>query len=144
MLLSWATPPPFTAGSKINAWIKSEYLIDNPQVDDVAIYDASKDEVDGWRRLGTFAPDATMSGVTGYAVEFDLDVVNANNEIGRMATLLLTAYTNLDDVNPASGSGGSGDTPTLPQGVGAISVNAITGAITGINTGFKPDITLFG
>jgi len=142
--LSWTTAPTYTAGSKINCWIKSEYVDGNPQLADPAIYDASKNTVNGWQLLGSFSPDATISGVSGYAVDFDLDSVDWNGTTGRTASLLLTAYINLDDVNPEAGSGGGSDTPSLPQGVGTANVNAVTGAITDLDTGFRPDITLFG
>lgn len=53
----------------------------------------------------------------------------------RVATLLITAYVSMDDVNPD-------DDTDSPQGVGTLAVNPITGAITG--SGFIPDITLIG
>jgi len=142
--LSWAEAPTHTAGAKINCYMKPEYVEGNPRLADLAIYEASKGSVDGWKLLGSFSPDATISGVSGYAVDFDLDSVDWNGTTGRTASLLLTAYINLDDVNPEAGAGGGSDTPSLPQGVGTANVNAVTGAITDLDTGFRPDITLFG
>jgi hypothetical protein len=51
---------------------------------------------------------------------------------------MFTAFISLDDLNPS-------DAMTMPQGVAtALDVNSITGAVSGLDSTWKPDITLLG
>ena len=54
---------------------------------------------------------------------------------GGYATLIVTAYVSMDDVNPS-------ESPTLPKGASTLEVNMADASIVNGNTAFMPDITL--
>lgn len=113
-----------TSGSTIRVWLKrGEYMDNYPDLSSPDLWQS--DAADGWEHVGTI--DATTVDTSA---TFDVDPLRC-----RVATLLITAYVSMDDVNPD-------DDTDSPQGVGTLAVNPITGAITG--GGFIPDITLIG
>ena len=121
-----------TAGGRFNVWLgRGAFVSDYPEqtLRNPAVYDASVQNVDGYELLGTI--DATQASKTA---TFSL----ADPLGGYVATILLTAFISLDDLNPASGM-------TLPQGVATdMNVNSSAGTASGMGTGWKPDITLLG
>lgn len=120
--LTWSQLANATSGARLNVWMKNQYVEECPDISDSAIYDASRQEVDGWKLLGTVSP-ADLSAVL--PVEF----------VGKVATLMFTAWVNLDDVNPATGM-------TFPKGVGNIDVDGVNGTVTGAGSGWRPDVAL--
>lgn len=63
-----------------------------------------------------------------------IDVAPITDDV---ATLLFTAFVSQDDINPSADL-------TLPRGVGSLNVNAVAMTATGLDGGFRPDITLIG
>jgi hypothetical protein len=123
--LNW---PKITAtGGKFNVWLKrGEYVSDMPEVAESSFYLADTAEVSGWELLGLVDP-------AEHEVIFRIDPL-----ADRVASLLFTAYISLDELNPS-------DDMVMPQGVCTeMSVAPITGAITGLDSTWKPDITLLG
>lgn len=121
-----------TPGGKFNVWLKRgtfvqgypESVLSNP-----AIYDATQNNVEGYELVGTI--DATKAEKTE-----TFDLVNPID--GYVATILLTAFISLDDLNPSN-------VMNLPQGVATeMDVNADGSLMYGKGTGWKPDITLIG
>ena len=121
-----------TSGGKFNVWLKRgtfvqgypESVLSNP-----AIYDATQKNVDGYELVGTI--DATQAEKTA-----TFDLVNPID--GYFATILLTAFISLDDLNPSNAM-------NFPQGVATeMDVNADGSSMSGKGTGWKPDITLIG
>ena len=121
-----------TSGGKFNVWLKRgtfvqgypESVPSNP-----AIYDATQKNVDGYELVGTI--DATQAEKTA-----TFDLVNPID--GYFATILLTAFISLDDLNPSNAM-------NFPQGVATeMDVNADGSSMSGKGTGWKPDITLIG
>ena len=121
-----------TSGGKFNVWLKRGTFVTGYPADvlkNPALYDASSMGVDGYELVGVI--DATQSQKTAtFTLETPLG--------GYVATILLTAFISLDDLNPASGM-------TLPQGVAtSMDVNHDGSSMSGKGTGWKPDITLLG
>ena len=114
-------------GGKLNVWLKRDsYVSEMPDLSDASFYLADRPAIDGWELLGTIDSGETSSS-------FALEALS-----GYCASLLFTAYISLDDLNPS-------DAMTMPQGVAtALDVNSITGDVVGLNTTWKPDITLIG
>lgn len=122
--LDWDELANATSGAKLNLWVKDEFVSKYPEIKDSAIYDASASEVDGWRLVGTVDASATSAE---FSVSFS----------GKTATFMLTAYINLDSFVP------DGEM-ALPLGVGAASVDVVSGKASGLDTGWRPNITLLG
>lgn len=120
-------PSVTSTGGKINVWLKrGEYVSDMPAVSEASFYLADKDEVSGWELIGSIDP-------TEREATFRIAPL-----MDRVASLLFTAYISLDDLNPS-------DDMATPQGICTeISVDPVTGAITGLDSTWKPDITLLG
>lgn len=114
-------------GGKLNVWLKRDsYVSEMPDLSDASFYLADRPAIDGWELLGTIDSGETSSS-------FALEAL-----AGYCASLLFTAYISLDDLNPS-------DAMTMPQGVAtALDVNSITGDVAGLDTTWKPDITLIG
>ena len=114
-------------GGKLNVWLKRDsYVSEMPDLSDASFYLADRPAIDGWELLGKIDSGETSSS-------FALEAL-----AGYCASLLFTAYISLDDLNPS-------DAMTMPQGVvTALDVNSITGDVTGLDTTWKPDITLIG
>lgn len=118
-----------TPGAKVNVWLaRGAYRTTYPTSYPKALFTGAAANVDGWTLVGTLAP---MDGVAGSAT---IDVTPITDDV---ATLLITAYIGQDDVNPSADM-------TLPRGVGALDVDAVAGTATGLDGGFRPDITLIG
>lgn len=122
--LSWAGLQ-VTPGSKLNVWAKDEFVEEYPIIDDPSIYDASNSEVAGWRLVGVI----NASGEADAELPISLS--------GRVATLMLTAYVSMDNVNPSTDM-------ELPVGVGDVNVDSVNGVENGLDTGWRPSITLLG
>jgi hypothetical protein len=122
--LDWDELANATSGAKLNLWVKDEFVSKYPEIKDSAIYDASASEVDGWRLVSTVDASATSAE---FPVSFS----------GKTATFMLTAYINLDGFVP------NGEM-VLPLGVGAASVDVVSGKASGLDTGWRPNITLLG
>jgi hypothetical protein len=116
-----------TTGGKLNVWLKRDsYVSEMPDLSDASFYLADRPAIDGWELLGTVDSGETSSS-------FALEAL-----AGYCATLMFTAFISLDDLNPS-------DAMTMPQGVAtALDVNSITGAVSGLDSTWKPDITLLG
>lgn len=69
---------------------------------------------------------------TSGSVELDVSPLDCE-----VATLLFTAFVSQDDLNPASDM-------TLPKGIGNVKINSVSGEVSGLDSGFRPDITLIG
>ena len=121
-----------TTGGRFIVWLKrGAFVTDYPGdvIKNPALYDATAENVEGYELLGTI--DATQAQKTAtFALEDPLG--------GYVATILLTAFISLDDLNPESGM-------TLPRGVAtSFDVNPDGSSMSGKGSGWKPDITLLG
>lgn len=123
--LDW--PKLAATGGKLNVWLKREsYVTETPEITDASIYLGNIMNVAGWELIGQINSDQTSA-------RFKFDRLT-----GRTATLMFTAFISLDSLNPS-------DAMTMPQGVAtALDVDPITGAVAGLDTTWKPDITLIG
>lgn len=119
-----------TAGGRFNVWLKrGAYITEYPAdaLKNPALYDATVKDAEGYELLGTI--DAQQASRTAsFTLEDPLG--------GYVATILLTAFISLDNLNPSSGM-------TLPQGV-STAMNVKDTTAEGMSTGWKPDITLIG
>ena len=110
-------------------WLKrGEYLRAYPTNYPKALFTGEAKEAGGWELVGTVTP---ADGTAGSAT-LDVDPI-----VDDAATLLFVAFVGQDDFNPSAGM-------TLPRGVGSLNVNAVAGTATGLDAGFKPDVTLIG
>lgn len=126
--LDWTALTNVTSGARLACWLKRGAALEEyPAIKDPAIFDASKSSVDGWELVGTVSAVGTSTATFELARALD----------GRVATLMFTAYLNLDALNPSSEM-------TLPQGVGIANINGVDGTTENLYTGWKPDITLIG
>ena len=126
--LDWTALTNATSGARLACWLKRGVALEEyPAIKDPAIFDASKSSVDGWELVGTVSAVGTSTATFELARALD----------GRVATLMFTAYLNLDALNPSSEM-------TLPQGVGIANINGVDGTTENLYTGWKPDITLIG
>ena len=116
-----------TPGAKLNVWLKRDSFIEEmPELSDKSYYLADKTLVDGWEHIGTIDGGESSS------------LLNIKVLTGYCATLLFTAFISMDDVNPPDGVlQAHGVAPQLD-------VDAITGAIEGLDKTWKPNITLIG
>ena len=114
-------------GGKLNVWLKRDvYVSDMPDDSNPSFYIADKKEIDGWELLGCIDSNETSALFT------------LNTHLNRCASLLFTAYISLDSLN-------SGDEMTTPQGIcTSMDINSITNDVSGLDTTWKPDITLIG
>lgn len=118
-----------TTGARVNVWLKrGEYLRAYPTNYPKALFTGEAKEAGGWELVGTVTP---ADGTAGSAT-LDVDPI-----VDDAATLLFVAFVGQDDFNPSAGM-------TLPRGVGSLNVNAVAGTATGLDAGFKPDVTLIG
>lgn len=118
-----------TAGARVNVWLKrGEYLRAYPTSYPKALFTGEAKEAGGWELVGTVTP---ADGTAGSAT-LDVDPI-----VDDAATLLFVAFVGQDDFNPSAGM-------TLPRGVGSLNVNAVAGTATGLDAGFRPDVTLIG
>ena len=119
-----------TSGCKFNVWMKRDaWITDGPAetLKKPTIYDATAQAVDGWELVGVI--DATQ----GTSATFELSKVLE----GYVATLLFTAFINLDRVNPSSST-------ATEYGTTGFSADIIENAVEGLQYLWKPDITLIG
>lgn len=116
-----------TAGARVNVWLKrGEYLRAYPTSYPKALFTGEAKEAGGWELVGTVTP---ADGTAGSAT-LDVDPI-----VDDAATLLFVAFVGQDDFSPSAGM-------ALPRGVGSLNVNAVAGTATGLDGGFKPDVTL--
>ena len=116
-----------TAGSKIYVWlVRGQFLVNDPNY------------------LGKF-PISTGGTVTGCELVGQIDPVsstkiatfNIQDLSSPTATLILTAFIDMDEINPSASM-------TFPKGVGSLSLNMSTMELSGTDTCFVPDIYLLG
>lgn len=118
-----------TEGAKVTVWLlRGEYLRAYPTSYPKGLFTGEAKSVAGWELVGTVEP---TGGSAGSAT---LDVDPIENDV---ATLMFVAFVGQDAVNPSADM-------TLPRGVGSLNVNAVAGTATGLDGGFRPDITLIG
>lgn len=118
-----------TDGSKVNVWLKrGKYLKAYPSSYPKALFTGETPKVDGWELVGMVEPE---DGVDGTAT-LDIDPIEDDT-----ATLMFVAFVGQDDFNP-------GDGMALPRGIGSINVNAVSRTASGLDAGFRPNITLLG
>lgn len=130
--LDWASV--VSTGGKFNLWLKRNAWVSdlpNDVLNNPRIYDASENDVGGWELVGTI--DASGSSVSEtFELSRPLD--------GYVASVLITAFLNLDMMNPSSEM-------ALPQSQGVatgFSVDTIDDTVTGLSGLWRPDITLIG
>lgn len=120
-----------TDGSCVRVWLKrGEYMKTMPTSIPKGLHFAAAqgEKVDGWEFVGTVTPTNNTAG------EATLDISPLTNDT---ATLLFVAFIGQDEFNPSADM-------TLPRGVGTLNVNEVAGTLSGLDGGFKPDITLIG
>lgn len=116
-----------TSGAVFSVWIREGAVDDFPDVSDVRLYDSKgQSVVGGWRLLGIV--DAST---TDRQAVFDLGEIR-----GRSATILLTAYVSPDLLNPSAST-------AFPIGAAtSMDADMIGKTVSGLDSGWKPDITL--
>ena len=121
-----------TEGAKFNVWLKrGEFsdAYDGEVVKNHVIYDAEADSAGGYELVGTI--DATIRERTA-----TLEL--SNPLTGEVATFLLTAYVSMDRMNPSVDL-------SLPVGAStAQHVDSVGKLVIGVESGWRPDITLLG
>lgn len=117
-----------TDGSKVCVWLKRGSYEGYPTSYPKAIFTGDAKSVGGWELVGKIEPEDDTSG----SVELDVSPLDCE-----VATLLFTAFVSQDDFNPASDM-------TLPKGIGNVKINSVSGEVSGLDSGFRPDITLIG
>ena len=118
-------------GGKFLVWLKRGAMVGSASevAKNPRFYDGSESSVDGWELLGTI--DSSQA-VKSQAFEIK------DGLAGYFATLMMTAYVSCDAVNPDSEI----DTPI---GVAtSMDADILTGTASGMNNGWKPDVTLIG
>jgi hypothetical protein len=122
-----------SSGGKINVWLRRGAYVESlpgEVLKDSDIYIGGK-AVGGWEWLGSI--DAVSAGSETSKV-FELEKPLTD----RVATLMFTAFADMDSVNP-------GRDMSLPHGVATgFSVDAENGSVEGKESLFEPDITLLG
>lgn len=120
-----------TDGSRVRVWLKrGAFLSGMPTDIPKALHFAAETgaKVGEWEFVGTVTPsDATAGEAT-----FEIDPITDD-----LATLLFVAFVGQDDFNPSADM-------TLPRGIGTLNVNEVAETQSGLDGGFKPDITLIG
>lgn len=121
-----------TDGSRFNVWMRRGYFAAGYNSDIIknhVIYDAESDRVGDYELIGTIdAADGSRS------VTFDLK----ETLVGEVVTFLLSAFVSMDRINPSG-------CLSLPRGVSAIQdVDMTEKTVSGLEMGWRPDITLLG
>lgn len=128
MKLNWSNV--VATGGKFNVWLKRNAWVSdlpNDVLNNPRIYDASANDVGGWELVGTIDASGGTTSET-----FDL----SSPLDGYVASVLITAFVNLDLLNPSNAM-------IMPQGVATgFSVDTIDRTVTGLGGLWKPDITL--
>ena len=125
--LDWTALSAATAGSKLNVWIRRGVYVDQyPEITDPRIYTAEAKSVDGWQLVGVIDAAGSTSAT------FDIDPITDD-----VVSLMFTAFVNLDGLNPSANM-------TLPQGIGTANIDGVNTSVSGLTSGWKPDITLLG
>lgn len=118
-----------TEGSRVRVWLaRGKYLTAYPTNYPKDLYLGTSSRVGDWEYVGEIAP---TGGAAGTAT---LEVKPIMTDV---ATLLFVAFIGQDDINPSDGM-------TLPRGIGTLDVDLVAGTATGLDGGFRPDITLIG
>lgn len=118
-----------TDGSRVRVWLaRGKYLTAYPTNYPKDLYLGASSRVGDWELVGEIAP---RDGEAGTAT---LEVKPIMTDV---ATLLFVAFIGQDDINPSDGM-------TLPRGIGTLDVDLVAGTATGLDGGFRPDITLIG
>ena len=117
-----------TSGAMVNVWLKRGGYEGYPTSYPKAIFTCAAKSIGGWELVGKIEPEDDTSG----SVELDVSPLDCD-----VATLLFTAFVSQDGFNPASDM-------TLPRGIGNIKINSVSGEVSGLDSGFRPDITLIG
>ena len=116
-----------TGSSKIFVWIaRDQFLTQHPD------YLGRKEISTGGTVRG-----CELVGQIDLSIGSKYQLFNIHDLESNVATLIITAFIDMDDINPSSGV-------TLPRGVGQIALNMQTLELTGTNTCFLPDIYLLG
>lgn len=131
--LDWSDWSGTVAGdAKFNVWIKRGDFGESYEsnvVKNHVIYDATSGSAGGYELVGTIEANSPSRTAT---LEFKTPIT------GEVATILLSAFVSMDRVNPSSAM-------SLPVGVAPNQyVDGINKRIVGVETGWKPDITLLG
>ena len=118
-----------TEGAKVTVWLlRGEYLRAYPTSYPKGLFTGEAKSVAGWELVGTVEPTGGAAG----SATLDVDPIEDD-----VATLMFVAFVGQDAFNPSADM-------TLPRGVGSLNVNAVAGTATGLDGGFRPDITLIG
>lgn len=118
-----------TEGAKVTVWLlRGEYLRAYPTSYPKGLFTGEAKSVAGWELVGTVEPTGGSAG----SATLDVDPIEDD-----VATLMFVAFVGQDDFNPSADM-------TLPRGVGSLNVNAVVVTATGLDGGFRPDITLIG
>lgn len=118
-----------TEGAKVTVWLRrGEYLRAYPTSYPKGLFTGEAKSVAGWELVGTVEPTGGSAG----SATLDVDPIEDD-----VATLMFVAFVGQDAFNPSADM-------TLPRGVGSLNVNAVAGTATGLDGGFRPDITLIG
>ena len=118
-----------TEGAKVTVWLRrGEYLRAYPTSYPKGLFTGEAKSVAGWELVGTVEPTGGSAG----SATLDVDPIEDD-----VATLMFVAFVGQDDINPSADM-------TLPRGVGSLNINAVAGTATGLDGGFRPDITLIG
>lgn len=118
-----------TEGAKVTVWLRrGEYLRAYPTSYQKGLFTGEAKSVAGWELVGTVEPTGGAAG----SATLDVDPIEDD-----VATLMFVAFVGQDDLNPASDM-------TLPRGIGNVKINSVSGEVSGLDSGFRPDITLIG
>ena len=132
--IDWSGWSGTATGGKFSVWMKrGEYSLELPDstLKKADMYIGNGNGVDGWEYLGSI--DATLAG-SDRTWTFNLSTPLTS----RVATIMLTAFVDMDSVNPNSET-------TMPQGVATgFSVDPVSGETANADTLWAPDITLLG
>ena len=128
--LDWADwAGPATVGAVFRVWLAQGALLgyDDATLAHHALYDASSATVGAYRLVASI--DATLASKTA-----TIDIAPLTHGL---ATLLFSAYADMDAVNPSSEDDAA-------YGVGSLDDDWISGDLVGLGTAWIPDITLIG
>lgn len=116
-----------TYGTRVNVWLKRDSFAAEYPVSVVGnhvVYDASKDEVDGFKLIGMIDVSSASSATLTVGDPLHHGV----------ATLLLSAFTPMDTEDMSSGY-------AVARGLATL-VNVRDGSVEGLDSSWRPDITL--
>ena len=114
-----------TAGTKFHVWLmRNSY---NLAPESIVAYDIwDNGTAKGVEYVGEIDPTLVTSTAT----------LNLSRPLtGGYATLIVTAFVSMDEVNPS-------ESPSFPQGASTLEVNMADGSVVNGDTAFLPDITL--